>query len=341
AYILTGKVQTIDDQMKITVHLIQAASGIHKWSKIFERPKNELSYFQQEIASGVNAQLSPQSNPIADTGRPTANQEAYDWYLKGRYVFYESNPDSLRKCLGYFRKALILDPKFTLARIHLAWTYCTLAGTWGDKSVDQIYEESMLHLEAIKQEPLYQSSYHKIRGWLYLWSLDTENSLKELQRAVALNPNEEFGYAALSLLLTLSGRYEEAKKMALKAIDINPHFFWNYFCLADAHFFAAEYSEAERYARQSLQMNPKHISSHAILGRALMAQGKRADALDYLEGLDFKNPYLDGQRAIVYFHAGETEKTWEILSQLEKAHQAGGKRQAYYIALIYNLLGDQ
>ncbi len=341
-YLLLGEVSQKDRQIRAQIRLLQTSTGKVYWSESFEHPMRDIFQFPQEIARKTTEQLGVASLGLnfPKTEVYTPDSEAYDWYLKGREAFYHVYADSLRQAITCYRKALTIDPNFTLARIHLAWTNCTLAGTWGDEQIEDIYIETMLHLDAVKQKPAYRDMYHIIHGFLNLWTLDKQNALRQFQKAVSTNPNIDFGYGGLSLMYTLLGRYEEAKQMAYKSLELNPHFFWNKFCLAEAHFFAGEYAAAERYARETIAVNPNHFSSIAIVGRSLAAQGKFKEAIDILKPTEQKGPYLKGQLGIVYFHAGQKDKALAILGDMENSHKQGEKRLAYYTAMLHNLMGD-
>ena len=61
------------------------------------------------------------------TKRYTENNQAYEAYLKGRYMWNKRTVDSLQKALGYFQQAVRLDPNYALAYVGLADTYTLLS----------------------------------------------------------------------------------------------------------------------------------------------------------------------------------------------------------------------
>ena len=51
--IVEGSVRRAGDQLRVTVQLIDVASGYHKWSQRFERPVGDVFAIQDEIAASV------------------------------------------------------------------------------------------------------------------------------------------------------------------------------------------------------------------------------------------------------------------------------------------------
>src|SRR2546423_4231419 len=52
--------------------------------------------------------------------KPTANPEAYELYLKGRFFWNKRTSTDLRKAVEYFNQAIAKDPNYALAYAGLA-----------------------------------------------------------------------------------------------------------------------------------------------------------------------------------------------------------------------------
>jgi DNA-binding SARP family transcriptional activator len=270
----------------------------------------------------------------------SVHPQAYAWYQKGREAYYHSHPDSLQKAMHCFQTAMTIDPDFTLARVRIAMTLCTQVSSWGDLKIDEVYHEIQMHLEAIGRDPDYRSTYHMIKGWFYFWILDKEQAVQQLRRAVQINPDEEFGYSGLCLMLTLQGKYEEAKLMGLLGLEKNPHLFWNHFVMGNAYYYEGAFEQAVPYLQKALQMNPRHPASHIILSRVFAAQGHHQKAIDHLLNLSDSDPYMRGQLGVIYLQSGQTAYGQTILQEMKEQYAQGKKQQCYYIAMLYNTLGD-
>jgi adenylate cyclase len=75
--VVQGSVRKAGEQLRITVQLVDAASGYHEWSRRFEHASGDVFEIQDEIAETVanslRAALLPATFPPADLPPPTAD----------------------------------------------------------------------------------------------------------------------------------------------------------------------------------------------------------------------------------------------------------------------------
>jgi TolB-like protein len=128
-YVLEGTVrwarQADASRVRITPQLIRVADDTHLWAEAYERVIEDIFQVQSEIAGEVIEQLGvallePERRAIES--KPTDNPEAYNAYLRGLHLMSQlDNPDrNLRLGIEMFRRAVELDPNFTLAYAELS-----------------------------------------------------------------------------------------------------------------------------------------------------------------------------------------------------------------------------
>ena len=90
ANILEGNVQKASDQVRVNVQLINAITDAHLWAEIYDRKLTDIftveSDISKRIADTLQAKLTG-SEKSALSKKPTANPEAYELYLKGRFFW--------------------------------------------------------------------------------------------------------------------------------------------------------------------------------------------------------------------------------------------------------------
>ena len=90
-YVLEGSVQKADQQVRITVQLIDATTGYHVWSQQYDRPLKDIFALQDEIVQKIvttlKLQLTLQEQGIL-VRKHTNNVEAYDAFLRGLEYFW-------------------------------------------------------------------------------------------------------------------------------------------------------------------------------------------------------------------------------------------------------------
>src|SRR6266550_4544767 len=125
AHILEGSVQKATDQVRVTVQLIQVASDSHLWADTFDRKLNDIFGVESEIAKAIADALQAKltgGEQRALAVKPTNNSEAYDAYLRGLALEARTttSPDDSEKAVGFYERAVQLDPGFALAWARLS-----------------------------------------------------------------------------------------------------------------------------------------------------------------------------------------------------------------------------
>jgi len=125
AHILEGSVQKVADQIRVNVQLINAQTDSHLWAETYDRKLTDIFGVESEIAKRIAESLQAKL-----TGREehalavklTNHPEAYDAYLHG-LAFDGRGPYSfnlLGKAIGFYERAVQLDPSFAVAWARLS-----------------------------------------------------------------------------------------------------------------------------------------------------------------------------------------------------------------------------
>ena len=127
--ILEGSVQKANDQVRVNVQLINALNDAHLWAEIYDRKLTDIFATESDIAKTIAETLQAKltgSEKTAMSKKPTANSEAYELYLKGRFFWNKRTGADLRKAIDYFNQAIAKDPNYALAYSGLADSYLLL-----------------------------------------------------------------------------------------------------------------------------------------------------------------------------------------------------------------------
>jgi TolB-like protein/Tfp pilus assembly protein PilF len=126
ANILEGSVQKAGDSVRVSVNLIWTDSDSHLWADTYDRKLTDIFGVESEIAKAIAEQLQAkltgrEKQELA--AKPTNNPEAYDAYLRGLAFqargIYDS-VDALPRAVGFFERAVQLDPNFALGWARLS-----------------------------------------------------------------------------------------------------------------------------------------------------------------------------------------------------------------------------
>ncbi|MEY2487101.1 MAG: hypothetical protein QOH39_2749, partial [Verrucomicrobiota bacterium] len=141
AHILEGSVQKASDQVRVNVQLINALTDAHLWADTYDRKLTDIFAVESEIAKTIAETLQAkitgsEKNSIAKA--PTANPEAYELYLKGRFFWNKRTGADLRKSIEYLKQAIAKDPNYALAYAALADSYGLLRFYGGASPAESI-----------------------------------------------------------------------------------------------------------------------------------------------------------------------------------------------------------
>lgn len=286
ATLLTGSVRIAGSSLRVRAQLIDTESGVYLWSETFDRQMQDVFTIQEEIARAIVHTLHVQlrSGRESALGRGRTSVAAYDWYLKGRYLWHQRTPESITRSVQCFRFALDDDPDSALGHAGLADAY-SLMVDYGMMdpgegfSQAKVAAERAIALDPELAEPLVSLAF--IRG-IFDWKWDESERLYE--RAIALNP----GYATAHHWLGTDhyanlGRFDEAKTAVEIAVQLDPlssiiHEGCGYVRLLGRDFEGA----VERF-REILNFDPTFYKAYTSMGRCYLQMGRYAESLAMLE----------------------------------------------------------
>ena len=175
ANILEGSVQRAGDQVRVNVQLLNAQSDSHLWADTYDRKLVDIFVVESEIAKAITKALQAKLTGREEQAlavRPTNNPEAYDAYLRGlafdaRYSSHLDHVLDAEKAIGFYERAVQLDPNFALAWARLSRLsslvylnrYDTATGARGDAAKRAL--ENAQKLEANSPETLLALGYYQ------------------------------------------------------------------------------------------------------------------------------------------------------------------------------------
>ncbi|HUL72618.1 MAG TPA: winged helix-turn-helix domain-containing protein [Vicinamibacterales bacterium] len=241
--LLEGSVRKSDDRLRVTVQLIEVASGYHRWSHRFDGQFRDVFAIQDEIAESVARSLRGGTSPGGKRPHhaPTGTA-AYELYLRGRQHLPRIRYDDLTSAADLFRRAIELDPGYGPAHAGLATAHSTL------------YE------------------------WFGANEADLAGAERASQRALELAPDLAEAHVARGCALSLMKRYEDASREFDEAIRLNPNLFDGYYYYARTRFARGDVAGSASLFRRAADVRHEDFQSPFLLAQALKMMGQDDDA---------------------------------------------------------------
>ena len=206
AYILEGSFQRENNEVRLILQLIKARDENHVWSNIYDRQWKDIFIVQSEVAETVARQLqaviTPQEHQLIRK-TPTTNLTAYDFYQRGqdeleKYEFgIKKDSVDLKKAQQLFQKALDLDSTYALAYTGLA-AVCYSKYYWKTFLSETFMDSVLIYAnKALVYDPQCADAYF-YRAKVYSQTSKTAEALKEIDKALQINPNDYKAYTLRS-----------------------------------------------------------------------------------------------------------------------------------------------
>ena len=228
AVILEGSVQRSSNKVRITAQLIDAATDEHLWADSYDRSVKDIFVIQREvaisIASVLNKKLSKKEVENLDDA-PSVDVQAYDLYLRGKFLVEKRNKTDLLIARELFQQAIKKAKDFAPANSGLANTYL-LSSYRGYEDPDIMLPLAKKQIDmALTIEPS-AAETHAAMGYWYHQTFNWKEAEKSYRKSIQLNANQSNVYLWLAILLEGKGEKELAAGIYSKGIEINPE--WEY-----------------------------------------------------------------------------------------------------------------
>ena len=228
ATIVEGSVQRSPTQVRITAQLINAVTDEHLWSESYDRPVDDIFTIQREvalaIASVLNTTLTRKESQQLDYV-PTVNLQAYDVYMRGKFLVEKRNKSDLLVARELFQQAVAKDRTFADAYSGLATTYL-LSSFRGYEDPTRMLWLAKKNIDtALGLDPS-SGEIQATLGYWYHQTFDWHAAEITYRRAIDLNANQSNVYLWLGILLEAKEEKEEALKIFSRGTELNP--MWDY-----------------------------------------------------------------------------------------------------------------
>ena len=244
--ILEGSIRKAGKRLRLTAQLVNVANNEQLWAERYDRELEDVFAIQDEIAQSIVAALRvvlSDDEKRAIEQVPTANVEAYGFYLRGRQYFHQHRRRNHEYARQMFERAIELDPGYALAYAGVA-DCCSFLYQYFDASPSNLKRADAASL-----------------------------------RAVELAPGLAEAHASRGLAVSLRGGFDEAKREFETAVRLDPKSFEAAYFYARACVAQGENEEAAKWFERAVDVRPEDYASHALLATVYSALDRKDDSI--------------------------------------------------------------
>jgi TolB-like protein/predicted Ser/Thr protein kinase len=345
--IVEGSVLRAGDRVRITAQLIEAAKDRHLWAKSYEREVKDVLGLQSEVARDIASEIQLRLSPLEAarmTQRRTVNPQAYELYLRGRYEWSKVNPAAVQKGIEYYQKALELDPGDARYSSGLADAYLLqtqVLGTLPQKEgMAKVKEYAR---RALAADDSSAEAHTSIAVALFFGDWDLAGAERNVRQAIQLNTGYPTAHLVYSVILTATGRVNEAIEHDRLAMDLDPLSLIVNWHAAATLFYARRYEDAIAQCKRASELDP---SSHLPPGSLAHIYEQIGNYKDVLDVLDKLPPEMTGGNAVAsklkqaYATAGSIGY-WRAMLEIESGPGGSKFKDRIRLAVVYAKLGER
>jgi serine/threonine-protein kinase len=281
--VLEGSVRKDGNEVRITAQLINASTGYHLWSHIYDRNLKNILALQTEIATAVTQAL--QATLMANAAASielggTHNPVAFDAYLRGENLrLTTSDKEHEQQAIADFEEAVRLDPDFAKGYAGLARAQSALVAEYltADEARLLLSHARTNAERAIALAPELGIA-HSALGSVLEGTLDFAGAQHAYEQALELSPNDAGVLLRAGVFWVRMGRTEAGLADAQKAVTLDPLSANAYSRLAIALQDGRRYRESIEAGKRALDINRTDMDTKHALGLSQLLAGDPAAA---------------------------------------------------------------
>jgi adenylate cyclase len=283
-YVVEGSVRRAGNRVRISVQLIEVATGRHVWAERYDRNLEDIFALQDEMTETIVRAIEPELGSAERERamrRAPGSLDAWGLLQRGLWHHYRFSKQDSAEAQRLFQQSIKIDPNFALAHAALAHA-CYWDALFGfTPDVGTKLAEGLEHARRAVSLDDKEPFAHFALGRIQTLSGELDVAIAELEQAIELNSNFAHAYLGLGFALILAGRPAEALDQIIAAIRLNPHdpSIWTFLNnRALALFFLDRSKEAVEWIRRSAQSAPTILWSHVTEAVILADLGREQEA---------------------------------------------------------------
>lgn len=343
--LVLGDIKQIGDKFIINVSLINAKEDSTIWGSQYVKTSGDIIAAQNEIARDVAENLR---GKLSDSEKKrlgknyTANPEAYQLYLKGRFHLLKTTRAGFQNAIPLFQQAIEIDPNYALAYVGLADGYRSLAMA-GEMPATEVMPKAKAAANKALEIDDGLSDAHGILGFIIFWyDWDWKAAENQFKRAIELDPENSDAHLFYANLLSNLERHTEALAEAEQARNLDPLNLRTNGLEVRFMALAGQTDEAFKRLQKTFELDPNYWLAHQGLVITYLKKEKYAEAVTAAQK-SVENYFNTRNAAFLGFALAKAGKTKEARAELEKLLKLSQEIYvpATSIATIYSGLNER
>ncbi|WP_442578575.1 adenylate/guanylate cyclase domain-containing protein [Mesorhizobium sp. ASY16-5R] len=299
SYLVEGSVRHTGDRVRVIAQLVDTRQGRVLWSASFEEALADVFALQDIIVTDIVRVLAIRVTQIEQNrvfAKPTENLAAYDYVLRARPALQRPTRANNVEARSLVKRAIELDPNYAAAYAALAETHHLASSMgWAESPAASLSRAEELATKALRLDDS-EVRAHVILGHIHLFHQRYDLAKEEIERAIAINPNDALGLAGRGTILLWLGQTDAAIEALEQAQRIDPDLnAVDRFALSLAYYLKGRYDAAIEQAELNLRTTADANFSRVLLAAAYAQNNRAEDAARVVAMIRRIDPTFDPQ----------------------------------------------
>lgn len=303
-YLVRGGVNRTGNRLRLSVQLVDSATGQNVWGDVYDRGIEELFEVRDELSHKIVSMVLPEftaAEAYRAQHKPLQDLDAWDNYMRATWYLARFTREDNVKALQHADRAIELDPEGAGAYAIKAVTHLMAAlYGWGESWSHSIEMGRRLAQTGLRLDDRDAQTVRTV-GLANLYAKDHDQARRDFLRAIDLNPDEAENYALLGHVIGLCGDFEGATTYIQRALELSPRdqfraSWYSHYAVAAA--VAGHYQQAVDLARLTLAQNPEFLGGFRTLAVGLAYLGHQGEANEAIQALTVRLPELTLRSAL-------------------------------------------
>jgi len=334
------RVLRLGEKLIIRSELVKVSDGSQLWGEQYNRTPSDILAIQDEIAKAITENLKftlSSHDQVRLTEKATANIEAYNLYLRGRYFWNKYSKEWVMKAIDAFKEAILIDSHYALAYCGMADAYFRLSNVYFPPA-EVLPKAKDAALKAVEIDENLAEAHSSLGLVKVYYDHDWVGAEIELRKALKLNPQLLSAHQRLGSYLTFMGRYEESIRYYESALQFDPFSLQVNMNLATTYFLRGEYERSLRHSAKTIELEPNYMPIHFLMGCNYIELNRLSEAIEEFQviyKLDEEAYLALGFMGYAHALAGQRAEAETLLNILEEISQR--KYVSPYSMLVIHL----
>jgi len=342
--VLEGSFRIAGNRIRISANFINVADGYQIWSDRFDRDMDDIFTVQDEIAKTIVHALEISLGSLSQsrsTPRPARNVEAYNHYLRGRFLWKKRSPESIRKAVESFKQALEVDPDYAKAHAGLADCYAML-GIYAVLPRQVVMPQARRAAErALALDDTLAEAWAALGVVTAIHDFHWAAAEDQFRKSITLAPDDataRYWFALFALLP--NARFDEAIGQAEWAAQLDPVNPAIAAAVGVIHHMQGHYDQAIETIETALELEADHQMCNLVLAWASVASGRHREAFAALDRCAGMRVAATGARGWAYAVSGQAEEARRLIEELQRMSSQGNAQADFEMARVQVALGE-